>query len=260
MARQIVVLAAHPGRVQTIVKNELPYPRDTESAPFKQLVSRIHGILTQSILPDGPETTFSIDSGVTPASHPEDKAHIIAPLPRALLSEVQGLVSILGDEPEDLYDLSCQIGKDFAATLSVVKAAELLHLVETPGQDVVLTALGKRFRSLGIGGKKGVLHDQMLRIKMIELVIRLIEATPEKVLHEDRLIAELGRIFPHEKPKMLWKTILNWCRYAEVLDYDTHKREIRRFERVIFAPEPSQQAQAPVPVAPQPPAGPDASA
>lgn len=247
LARQIVVLAAHPCRVQTVVKNELPYPRDPDSPAFKQLVSQIHGILTQSILPDGPETTFSPESGVIPATSPADRgqAHIITPLPRALLSEVQGLVSILGDEAEDLYDLSCLINKDFAATLNVVKAAELLGFVDTPGQDVVLTPLGKRFRSLGIGGKKGILHDQIGKLKMIELVIRLIEASPDKILHEDRLIAELGRIFPHEKPKMLWKTILNWCRYAEVLDYDAHKREISRFEKVIFAPEAQ-----PVPPAP----------
>jgi len=250
VARHIVVLAAHPCRVQTVVKNELPYPRDPNSPAFQQLVAQLHGILTLSILPDGPETTFSV--GVIPASNPSDRghAHIIAPLPRALLSEVQGLVSILGDEAEDLYDLSCLINKDFAATLNVVKAAEVLGLVDTPGQDVVLTPVGKRFRGLGIGGKKSVLREQMLKIKMIELVLRLIDASPEKVLHEDRLIAELGRIFPHEKPKMLWKTILNWCRYAEVLNYDTHKREITRFERVVFAPDAPEGA----PVAPAAPA------
>jgi len=55
---------------------------------------------------------------------------------------------------------------------------------------------------------------------------------------------------------MLWKTILNWCRYAEVLDYDSHKREITRFERVVFAPDAPEGAPEAVQEGqpPQPPA------
>src|SRR5580698_5106 len=42
LARNIVVLAAHPGRVQKIVHNDLPYPRDASTPAFQQLVGQIH--------------------------------------------------------------------------------------------------------------------------------------------------------------------------------------------------------------------------
>src|ERR1700733_7512668 len=54
LAKHIVVLAAHPGRIQRIVPNNLPYPRDSSSAPFQQLVAQIHAILTNSVLHDEP--------------------------------------------------------------------------------------------------------------------------------------------------------------------------------------------------------------
>src|SRR5277367_6095372 len=54
LARNIVVLAAHPGRVQKIVPNPLPYPRDPATPGFQQLVAQIHAILTNSVLHDEP--------------------------------------------------------------------------------------------------------------------------------------------------------------------------------------------------------------
>jgi NitT/TauT family transport system ATP-binding protein len=254
MARKIVVLAAHPGRVQTVVDNTLPYPRDTDSPAFKHLVDQIHGILTQAILPDGPATSVDVtvpaseesSQAEAEASHAEHAAgrqvsHVVpvSPLPKALLSEVQGLISYLGDEPEEIYDLSSQIGKDFAATLSVVKAAEMLGFVDTPGQDVVLTALGKRFNGLGTPEKREILHEQIRKIKIFELILRLIDNSPEKMLEEDVIVERLGRIFPHERARTLWKTILSWGRYAEIFGYDAHTHQVSRFERVVFT-EPEE--------------------
>ena len=44
-----------------------------------------------------------------------------------------------------LYDISDEIGKEFGETISIVKAAEILELVDTPKQDVRFTDLGKKF-------------------------------------------------------------------------------------------------------------------
>jgi hypothetical protein len=45
-------------------------------------------------------------------------------------------MSLLGDEPHDLFDLAEKFGKEFGAVVRIVKAAELLGFVQTPGQDV----------------------------------------------------------------------------------------------------------------------------
>ena len=67
LARNIVVLAAHPGRVQKIVhESALPYPRDASTPAFQQLVAQIHAILTNSVLHDEP--TVAEPELVTPGN------------------------------------------------------------------------------------------------------------------------------------------------------------------------------------------------
>jgi NitT/TauT family transport system ATP-binding protein len=95
LARNIVVLSAHPGRVQKIVHNPLPYPRDSATPAFQQLVAQIHAILTNSVLHDEP--TAAEPEIVTPAT-PEETAYV--PLPNVNLGEVIGLVQTLRPEPE----------------------------------------------------------------------------------------------------------------------------------------------------------------
>ncbi len=101
LARNIVVLAAHPGRVQKIVPNPLPYPRDASTPAFQQLVAQIHAILTNSVLHDEP--TVAEPEIVTP-EEAEQAAYV--PLPNVTLGEVMGLVESLHAEPESIYGLA----------------------------------------------------------------------------------------------------------------------------------------------------------
>src|SRR6185436_5177154 len=80
MADRIVLLSANPGRVQSIVENRLPRPRDYRSPEFLQLVDRIHDAITGHELPDV----------AAPAVKPA-----VEPLPRASTSEIVGLVEFL---------------------------------------------------------------------------------------------------------------------------------------------------------------------
>src|ERR1700683_269963 len=141
LARNIVVLSAHPGRVQKIVHNPLPYPRDSSTPAFQQLVAQIHAILTNSVLHDEP--SVAEPELVTP-EEAEEAAFV--PLPNVNLGEVMGLVQMLRPEPESIYGLAMRLKKDFSTFLSVIKAGELTDLMETPGQAVRLTKSGIAFQ------------------------------------------------------------------------------------------------------------------
>src|SRR5882724_10934127 len=54
MASRIVVLAANPGQIRTILDNPLPYPRDYHDPAFVAMADRIHDILTTALIPDEP--------------------------------------------------------------------------------------------------------------------------------------------------------------------------------------------------------------
>lgn len=231
LARRIVVLSAHPGRIQVILNNDLPYPRDPDAPGFQQLVAHIHGILTQSILPDAPP-------GDRPApargATGEPRRIVLTPIPHASMVEVTGLLRLMEDNAENLFELAQRLGKEFGAVLTVVKAAEMLGLVETPQQDVVLTPLGNRFRSADVREQKEILHEQMTQLKIFELLLRMIRASEEKEVSEEALISELALLFPNEKIRQLFRTLVGWGRYAEIINYDPRRHRVRIYEKTYL--------------------------
>jgi NitT/TauT family transport system ATP-binding protein len=236
LARQIVVLAAHPGRVQKIVANPLPYPRDPATPAFQHLVAQIHAILTNSVLHDEPSVS---EPEVSSAATPEEE--VFTPLPNVMISEVVGLVQVLGPEPESLFAMAARLKKDFTTFLSVVKAAELIDLVETPGQAVRLTKSGLAFRQADIKGRKKIMHDLLLALKIFRHFDDRIAAAPEKEITEEEATQDLAQLFPNERPKILFRHLVGWARYAELFTFDARRGVLRRFEKQYLGKPPASR-------------------
>ena len=215
LARNIVVLAAHPGRVQKIVPNPLPYPRDASTPAFQQLVAQIHAILTNSVLHDEP--TVAEPEIVSPE---EAEQAAYAPLPNVTLGEILGLVQMLGPEAESLFSLATRLKKDFSTFLSVVKAAELINLVETPGQSARLTKFGAAFQKADAKSRKKLLHDLLLDLKIFRHFSDRISQSDKKLLTEEEVLNDLAELFPNERPKTCSRPWSPGPRYAELFSYD----------------------------------------
>jgi NitT/TauT family transport system ATP-binding protein len=236
LARNIVVLAAHPGRVQKIVSNPLPYPRDPASPAFQQLVAQIHAILTNSVLHDEPSVA---EPEIVAAESPEETAY--APLPNVTMGEVIGLVQMLRTEPESIFALATRLKKDFSTFLSVIKAAELIDLVETPGQTVRLTQAGVTFHSADIKQRKRLMHDLLLDLKIFKHFAYRIDQSPDKEITEEEVINDLTQLFPNERPKVLFRQLVNWARYAELFSFDTRRAVLKRFEKEYLGKPPASR-------------------
>jgi len=235
LARNIVVLAAHPGRVQKIVHNPLPYPRDASTPGFQQLVAQIHAILTNSVLHDEP--SVAEPEIVTPEA-PEEEAY--APLPNVNLGEVMGLVQLLKPEPESIFALATHLKKDFSTLLSVIKAAELIDLAETPGQSVRLTKPGIAFQKADPKLRKKMMHDLLLDLKIFRHLYDKIEQADAKEITEKEVLDDLVQHFPNERPKILLKTLVGWARYAEVFTYDPRSGLLKKFEKKYLGKPPTK--------------------
>ena len=240
LARNIVVLAAHPGRVQKIVPNPLPYPRDASTPGFQQLVAQIHAILTNSVLHDEPSVT---DPEIVTAETPEEEAY--APLPNVNLGEVIGLVQLLKPEPESIFALATQLKKDFSTFLSVIKAAELIGLVETPGQTVHLTKCGIDFKKADLKHRKAIMHDLLLELKIFRHLLDNIESSEQKELTEEEVLAELVKLFPNERHKVLLKTLVGWARFAELFSFDPRKAILKKYEKSYLGKPPASRLTTP---------------
>jgi NitT/TauT family transport system ATP-binding protein len=235
LARNIVVLAAHPGRVQKIVANPLPYPRDPSTPAFQQLVAQIHAILTNSVLHDEP--TVSEPEIATPET-PTEEAY--APLPNVNLGEVMGLVQILKPEPESIFALATHLKKDFSTLLSVIKAAELIDLVETPGQTVKLTKAGVAFQKASPKDRKKMMHDLLLDLKIFRHLNDKIEQSEQKEITEEEVQADLVQFFPNERHKVLFKTLVGWARYAELFSFEPGSALLKKFEKKYLGKPPTR--------------------
>jgi len=236
LARNIVVLAAHPGRVQKIVPNPLPYPRDSSTPAFQQLVAQIHAILTNSVLHDEP--SVAEPELVTPEAL---EAAAYAPLPNVNLGEVMGLVQMLKPEPESIFALATRLKKDFSTFLSVIKAGELIDLVETPGQAVRLTKSGIAFQKAEPKQRKKMMHDLLLELKIFRHIYDRIEQADQKEITEETVLADLVQFFPNERTKILFKTLVGWARYAELFSYDPRKALLKKFEKAYLGKPPASR-------------------
>src|SRR5208283_1132828 len=123
-------------------------------------------------------------------------------------AEVLGLLTLLGDQNNDVFDLAERFGKEFGYVVRVVKAAELLAFVKTPEQDVIMTPLGRELTDASTTDQKRIVREQLLKLKIFDLLVRLIRVQENQTITLEELLRELQAALPHEKPRPLFRTLL----------------------------------------------------
>jgi len=211
LADRILVMAANPGSVKQVVDNTLPHPREYHDPSFLELVDEIHAAITAIHLPDEQRPRSA-----TPGTHR------LEPLPGALLSEIIGLLEIVHDHGDriDLFELATLLDLDLGHCIIVLMAAELLGLVTTPKQDVVITGVGRAFVAAESGERKRLFGQQLLRVPTFVFLVERLRRSPDARLPGDVVRTELAMQVPHEPTQKLFRTIVTWGRYGEVLHYD----------------------------------------
>jgi len=221
---RIVILAAKPGRIHTIVANDLPHPRDYRAAAFLKRVDEIHATITKLDLPDEPEPAPA--AAGAPTAPVSDQP---GPLPAVAMSQITGLVEILADHGGDMdvFALDALTDYDFGQTIAVVKAAEMLDLVDTPKQRVVFTDLGRRWAAGDTNARKALLNAALREIPTFRFVTSLLDRAPGKRLQGSVVEEELAlRVPTHEPIDRLFHTIVAWGRHAELFGYNANEDEL----------------------------------
>ncbi len=146
----------------------------------------------------------------------------VEPVPPCGISRVLGLLETLDDRggKEMIGRLARDLHIEFGELLSVVKAAEMLNLVNTPGSTVVLEEFGKRTMELPMNEKKRTIREKIRRLPLFHAIETLLRRQEPQSLPKDILLEELVMWLPDENPETTFKTIVNWGRYAELFAYD----------------------------------------
>jgi NitT/TauT family transport system ATP-binding protein len=208
LAKRILVLAARPGTVAIDIPNPLPYPREPSSPEFTAIVSRIHAVLTHQELPE-------------PAHHPAPSSAPVHPIPLVNVNEIVGLTSVVSAQPGNIFDLGSDLGYEFSKLLVIIKAGEMLDLVTTPGENVLLTDTGRRFLAADVAGRKAILRERMIVLPLFARLLRVIETNPDRQISIFEFFDYLREWCPRENLPELARTIIGWGRFAGLLTYSS---------------------------------------
>lgn len=212
LADRIVIMGTQPGHIRQIVPNPLPHPRDYQDPAFLAMVSRLHDVIVSEHLPEKPPASLSEDSGALPP---------LEPLPRVTLGEVFGLMHIVRRHGGrmDVFALDKLTGHHLGHLLSIVKAGEMMELLDTPKNVVAVTPLGNEVLDAEIKARKGMLNKQLRKLGTFQFVIHILDEAEGKHLHKDVVEEELAMRHA-EDVGPLFKTVVSWGRFSELLQYD----------------------------------------
>jgi NitT/TauT family transport system ATP-binding protein len=152
----------------------------------------------------------------------------IDPIPAVNITKMMGLLEVLDDVggKEDVFRLAREVNYEFGEILMVIKAAELLDLVVTPGGDVVVTATGARVLRARINPRKKLLKEQIKRLSLFQHVLRILKASEEGRVEREVFLEEFAVHLPAENPQALFDMVIDWGRYTELLGYSPDEDEV----------------------------------
>jgi len=206
MADRIVLLDANPGRVRTVVENGLPRPRDYRSPGLLQLVDRLHDIITGMEMPDVP----------APA------APTFETIPVARTSEIIGLLEYLDARggKEDVFRIASDTNREYGRLITVVNAAELLELVDTPRRTVVLSPEGLRFVRASPAERKVLWRDRLLELQLFRQVKAALDQEPDHRLSREFVLELIALNMPNESSEDLFEVFVSWSRFGDLFSYE----------------------------------------
>ena len=210
MATRIVVMGAHPGAIRAVLDNPLPYPRDEHHPDFLKLSQKVHAIVTQTVIPEEP----------VPPAAAGARRPVVQSIPTVSLAATIGLLEVLENEGAmELFELARHVDLEFTQLLLVVKAAELLGWVGTPGERVEMTEEGRKFLAADINTRKKLLNARLREIFVFTLIIQMLKQSENGEVPDEVILCEFALYFPHERPQRVLRTVVAWARYAELFKY-----------------------------------------
>ncbi|MBS1983019.1 MAG: AAA-associated domain-containing protein [Bdellovibrionales bacterium] len=145
----------------------------------------------------------------------------VDPIPAAGISEILGLLEVLDDRKgrEKVYTLARDLNFEFGSLLLVIKAAEMLDLVYTPGTDVVLKALGKKMIETEMNEKKKILLNQLRKLSLFQYLRGVLIDKEDHRLAKKDFVDVIHSVLPKERVDQVFDTVVNWGRWGEFLGF-----------------------------------------
>lgn len=149
------------------------------------------------------------------------------PLPQVGIGMVVGLLEMLEDVKgkEDIFKLAGSLSMELDDIGPVLEAAKILGFVKINSGDIILTDLGAKVLNADINERKDIIYDQVQEISLFKSVLKIIKSGRDQEVRREQVIDHFARKMSDQESELLFNTIVDWGRYAEIIGYDP-KREV----------------------------------
>jgi cobalt-zinc-cadmium resistance protein CzcA len=166
--------------------------------------------------------------GVRPSAKLEVGSDLIEPLPDVSAAEIVSLVEyLMAREGEaEVYRIADETSQAFDRVIAVVKAAEMLDLVETPGPVVELTAVGRRFAGAAPDERRSLWQERLLTLRLFRDMHDVLERQPDRAIDRDFILETIVTRMPYENYDRMFTTFIRWARFGGLFAYDEAAQRI----------------------------------
>ncbi len=159
---------------------------------------------------------------VSAADSEAEARSLVEPLPDVSATDIVALLEHLNVRggQQDVFHICDETNREFARVIAVVKAAEMLAFIETPGHIVALTARGKAFADAGGDQRKALWREQLLTLRLFHDVQEVIQHTSDHVIDRDFVLETIVTRMPYENYEKVFSTFVRWARFGDLFAYD----------------------------------------
>jgi NitT/TauT family transport system ATP-binding protein len=143
-------------------------------------------------------------------------------LPEIGISQILGLTELLIGKGgrEDIYKLAGELSMELGETLTVVKAAEMLGLVHTPGGDVFVEPFGNKVIDASITERKELIRVKLEELPVFKSIREFLSSKDDAEVGREEVLEKLAELIPNDDAETSFSTMVNWGRYAELFGYN----------------------------------------
>lgn len=218
MADRIVVMGKEPGHIVTEITVGLPHPRTRKDGAVEALIDRIYAAIAGRTEPEVHEV------GTAPGTPGPTRI-----LPKSSVDALSGLLEHISQSQKghDIYKLEDELGVKMSDLIPTIEMAEMLGFATVSAGDILVTPLGQSFAEASIQTRKELFALRARRLPMIQWIMQMLEATPNKELPWKVFYTALLPEFPDETAEHQLDVAIDWGRYAELIEYDDRAEVLR---------------------------------
>src|SRR5262249_28311377 len=141
---------------------------------------------------------------------------IAEPLPDVAAIDVISLLDYLlhHDGQARIVRIADDMHREFARVVSVVKAAEMLGLVDTPQDMAALTAKGKHLAQAPPTERRALWREQILTLGLFRTIHGVLRKQDSRAIDSEFVLETIVTQLPYENHDRIFNTFVDWSRYG----------------------------------------------